>query len=200
MLKFAGDIGKIAEGVENLKDGQKEADEKLSNVHRRMDEMVTKPDCREHRDNLRRDVTGQFEAKLETAFAEEEPIVSGPPPVQSNGFLDRAAKNAKAITAILIFLGVAGGAILWFARTVAQLDERWATASQRQKAQTKAVLEELRKPQEPLIVYQPIELKPDAGMESRRMRWRRLRVERRRAAAARRAAGRRPAARPVTPP
>jgi len=157
MLQVFKDIGSIKTGIANLEGGQAELDGKVSGLHHTIAGLVTSDECEAHRDAL--------EASMEMA---EGPTAQLPP--GGPGLLERAGKHAKAITAILVLLGMVGGILLVMSRLVGSVERTLAADRQAQKAVQAQVLQELKKPQEPVVVREKVYVYPDAGARRRRRR------------------------------
>jgi hypothetical protein len=166
-------LGRIEAGVENLKEGQNETNEKVSGLHRTVADLVTKDDCKDHRVVLCK----KFDAKLEAQAVEDttEAFVAQPGP------LERLGKKAGAIAAILGLVGMLLAGLIWFSRLIGSVERTLAADRQAQKVATKKMLEELRRPKPSVVVHQPVLVYPDAGIRDRwrRARWRRRAAKRR---------------------
>lgn len=156
MLKFAEDLGHIKRGVHNLEDGQQELDEKVSGLYRTVGNLVTKEDCQAHR--------------AETEVIVPEAAATAPPPL-----LDRMAKGAKSVTAILVLAGLLGGLLLAGSRFVSSVERALARDRAAQESARESLIQELKRAQEPVIVHQPVYIYPDAGTRRRRRRRRPVR-------------------------
>lgn len=148
MLKIVEDLGAIKEGVSTLKP-------KVDEIH---SSMVTKEDCKDHRDALCKKV----DAKLKVVSPQE---IDEP---EKAGLLERVGKKAGAIAAILTLVGLVGTALLVLSRMVARVDHVLAAQQVEDKQSRARFLKEIRRAPEPVIVHQPILVYPDAGLRRAR--------------------------------
>lgn len=163
-LRVAQDLGSIKEGVRNLTEGQKRVDKKITGLQRNVADLVTRADCKQHRN----DVTEKIDmAVAASAQQHRDGHPAGPRPA----FLERAGKQAGAIAAILSLVTMIIVGVVVVARFVASLERAIDADRQAQNTATKVVLQELRKRPEPAIVYQSLApLPPDAGAPRKRKR------------------------------
>lgn len=157
MLKFAEDLGHIKRGVHNLEDGQREVDEKVSGLYKTVANLVTKDDCKLHRDTTTEIVI---------------PESTFPPPSSplQLPLLERMGKTAKALTAIIALVGLIGAILLAASRFIASVETALEKDRQAQQVQQKALIQEFQKAREPVIVHKPVYVYPDAGTRRRRRR------------------------------
>lgn len=159
MLQVFKDIGSIKKGIENLEGGQGELDQKVSGLHRTVADLVTKEDCKDHRDVFCKKVDAKLEV-VAVAVAEE-------PTGAKNGLLERMGKKAGALMAILALLGVVGGGLLVLSRFIGSVERTLAADRKEQKQVTAKMLKQLAKPQEPVVVREKVYVYPDAGPRRR---------------------------------
>lgn len=157
MMQMVRDIASIETTLTDVKP-------KVDEMHR---EMVTKEDCKDHRQTM----CQKFDAKLEAA--EES---TGVPQVPTNGWLERAGKHAKSLTAIgALIVGVVV-ALVWMGRFVLSMEQTMTLDRAEQKQANAKMLKVLRTPApDPVVVPQPILVYPDAGVRRRRRPRRRVR-------------------------
>lgn len=162
MIKFAGDIGAIKEGVKGLKDGQDKLTSTVSDLHT---QMVTKDDCSDHREVLCKKLDAKADANA--ARAANAARVEAD---KAQNWLVRWGKKAGAITAIIGLILLCGGTLLALSRFIASVESTLAQDRKVQASQTRQVMRELKRPRDPVIVTQPILVYPDAGVRRYRPR------------------------------
>jgi hypothetical protein len=176
MLQLYKDIGSIKTGIKGLEGGQGELDQKVSGLHRTIADLVTKDDCRDHRDTIC--------SKIEAVTDEPEEVTGV---TESPGTLERVGRKAGAILAVLALLGTLGGGILVLSNFIGSMKRTLDRDRMVQQQVTQKVLQRLDEPPKPVVVHQPVYVYPlDAGVRRRRPR----RRPRRRASPRRRATSR----------
>jgi hypothetical protein len=147
LLQFAEDIGSIKKGVDNLEQGQNDLaecqndlDKKISGLHRNVADLVTKPECEEHRAALQAEATG---------------ILNQP------GILESIGRRAKYLLAIGALVVMCGSALLVLYRLAGRVEARLAEPAK----QSPVVYIPT-----PVILRPDAAVKPDAKPKRRRGR------------------------------
>ena len=128
MLQVFKNIGEIKKGIQALEDSQRSTKQQIDDIHACVGNLVTKDDCEGHRQALEESL--------------EEP--DGP---EKLGLLERGAKHAKALTAILVLMGMLGGGLVWVSRVINRVETALTAEVRAQQQQTQAVTAEVRQQQ-----------------------------------------------------